>query len=66
MSFQSLVAKIALLAFSASLLAACGSAGRNSSPNYHINPMERTDATPYCPKDRCAHHHEPKDWNKDK
>lgn len=68
MSFQSLVVKLAFLALSVSFLAACDSRGRNSSPNYHINAMERVDAIPYC-HGRCTHphaHHEPKDWNKDK
>jgi hypothetical protein len=66
MSFQSLVVKLAFLTFSISVLAACQSTGRNSSPNYHINSMERVDAEPYC-HNRCAKHpHEPKDWNKDK
>jgi hypothetical protein len=67
MSFQSLGLKLTLLVFTASILAACDSTGRNHSPNYHINAMERVDETPYC-HSRCthAHHHEPKDWNKDK
>ena len=65
MSFQSLIVKLAFLAFSVTLLSACDSKGRNSSPNYHINSMERVDAVPYC-HDRCAKNHEPKDWNKDK
>ncbi len=37
------VKKYTFLLVSTSLLLACGSTGRNSSPNYHINNMERMD-----------------------
>lgn len=70
MSSNNLLAKIVLLGFASTILIACQSHGRNASPNYHINAMERKDAAPYCHAKKCGKHHqthhEPKDWNKDK
>jgi hypothetical protein len=65
MSLPKTFKHLALFTITACVLAACASANRNSSPNYHINSMERKDAQPYCAKDKC-HRQEPKDWNKDK
>lgn len=63
MSFKGLLPKIVLLGFSAIILSACDSHNRNTSPNYHINAMERQDAHPYC---HACESRVPKDWNKDK
>lgn len=54
MSLHGTFVKIALIAFASSLLMSCESVGRNSSPNYHINAMERMDKDAHYPQDERA------------
>lgn len=51
MLLQRTFTHLALLAVAACVLTACESAGRHSSPNYHINSMERKDTNAHYPMD---------------
>jgi hypothetical protein len=65
MSLQGILVKVALVAFAGSCLMACESVHRNSSPNYHINSMERMDKDAHYPQHEREKRMD-KNWNKDK